>query len=225
MRKTVLYLLALTSLLTAPAWAATVGYTDQSSWSTAVGGGIQLIDFESYVVGTHIDDQLPGISGVVGESPNGAAQPTIDSSTNLPFPMFEGGTLPTEPQFLSNGMSAAEGYSTGSIRFDFSQGVASIGAFIVDGSPLANFSIELFDENQNITGSYISPPRNLTSSTGFIGITSDSLFYSARFASLSSNDSWGIDNLQYSVVPIPAAAWLFGSALAGLGWLRRKQSI
>jgi len=26
-----------------------------------------------------------------------------------------------------------------------------------------------------------------------------------------------------SVVPIPAAAWLFGSALAGLGWIRRKQ--
>ena len=26
-----------------------------------------------------------------------------------------------------------------------------------------------------------------------------------------------------SVVPIPAAAWLFGSALAGLGWIRRKR--
>jgi hypothetical protein len=28
--------------------------------------------------------------------------------------------------------------------------------------------------------------------------------------------------LEGSVVPIPAAVWLFGSALAGLGWLRRK---
>jgi len=26
-----------------------------------------------------------------------------------------------------------------------------------------------------------------------------------------------------SAVPVPAAAWLFGSALAGLGWIRRKQ--
>ncbi|MEJ2139915.1 MAG: VPLPA-CTERM sorting domain-containing protein [Gammaproteobacteria bacterium] len=33
-----------------------------------------------------------------------------------------------------------------------------------------------------------------------------------------------IDNLVVSAVPIPAAAWLFGSALAGLGWLRRKQA-
>jgi len=28
-----------------------------------------------------------------------------------------------------------------------------------------------------------------------------------------------------SAVPIPAPAWLFGSALAGLGWMRRKQTI
>ena len=28
-----------------------------------------------------------------------------------------------------------------------------------------------------------------------------------------------------SVVPIPAAAWLFCSALAGLGWLRRRQTV
>lgn len=26
-------------------------------------------------------------------------------------------------------------------------------------------------------------------------------------------------------VPVPAAAWLFGSALAGLGWMRRKQAV
>jgi hypothetical protein len=34
-----------------------------------------------------------------------------------------------------------------------------------------------------------------------------------------------IDNFTASVVPIPAAVWLFGSALAGLGWLRRKQTV
>jgi hypothetical protein len=27
-----------------------------------------------------------------------------------------------------------------------------------------------------------------------------------------------------SMVPVPAAVWLFGSALAGLGWIRRKQT-
>ena len=30
---------------------------------------------------------------------------------------------------------------------------------------------------------------------------------------------------QVSAVPVPAAIWLFGSALAGLGWLRKKQAV
>jgi hypothetical protein len=33
-----------------------------------------------------------------------------------------------------------------------------------------------------------------------------------------------IDNFVATVVPIPAAAWLFGSAVAGLGWFRRRQT-
>ena len=31
-------------------------------------------------------------------------------------------------------------------------------------------------------------------------------------------------NFQITLVPVPAAVWLFGSALAGLGWMRRKQT-
>ena len=34
-----------------------------------------------------------------------------------------------------------------------------------------------------------------------------------------------IDNINVAAVPIPAAVWLFGSALTGLGWLRRKQTV
>jgi hypothetical protein len=28
-----------------------------------------------------------------------------------------------------------------------------------------------------------------------------------------------------TAVPVPAAVWLFGSALVGLGWIRRKTSV
>jgi hypothetical protein len=30
---------------------------------------------------------------------------------------------------------------------------------------------------------------------------------------------------QISAVPVPAAVWLFGSALAGLGWMRRRKAV
>jgi hypothetical protein len=35
--------------------------------------------------------------------------------------------------------------------------------------------------------------------------------------------SGGLDNIVVSTVPVPATVWLLSSALAGLGWLRRKQ--
>lgn len=34
----------------------------------------------------------------------------------------------------------------------------------------------------------------------------------------------GLDDVVVSTVPVPPAAWLFGSALTGLGWLRRRQT-
>lgn len=40
----------------------------------------------------------------------------------------------------------------------------------------------------------------------------------------SGNDRYGVFLVKASVVPIPAAVWLFGSALAGLGWMKRKQT-
>jgi hypothetical protein len=50
------------------------------------------------------------------------------------------------------------------------------------------------------------------------------------FVALNDFDWYGgsqllVDNVSTSVVPVPAAVWLFGSALAGLGWMRRKQAV
>lgn len=45
-----------------------------------------------------------------------------------------------------------------------------------------------------------------------------------EFSMSSTGTAIGLDNIVVSTVPVPAAIWLFGSALAGLGWLRRKQT-
>ena len=50
---------------------------------------------------------------------------------------------------------------------------------------------------------------------------------SVQFDTQYGSNEWVfVDNVTVNsaFVPIPAAAWLFGSALAGLGWLRRKQA-
>jgi hypothetical protein len=40
-----------------------------------------------------------------------------------------------------------------------------------------------------------------------------------------STNGFSVQSLTVSYVPVPAAVWLFGSALAGLGWMRRKQTV
>jgi hypothetical protein len=58
--------------------------------------------------------------------------------------------------------------------------------------------------------------------TVFLGISSDTAIYSIELLS-SGSVAW--DNLTYSTseVPVPAAAWLFGSALIGLAGIKRKK--
>jgi len=46
-----------------------------------------------------------------------------------------------------------------------------------------------------------------------------------RSFSFAPDIDLSVDNITVSAVPIPAAVWLFGSALAGLGWLRRKKTV
>jgi hypothetical protein len=49
--------------------------------------------------------------------------------------------------------------------------------------------------------------------------------YGDEYDPIPNGAGWyGMDNLTYSVVPIPAAVWLFGSGLGLLGWFRRRQT-
>lgn len=54
------------------------------------------------------------------------------------------------------------------------------------------------------------------------------LTFSGSLDQSKTDESWGIDNLlitqTVTAVPVPAAFWLFGSALGLLGWMRRKAS-
>jgi hypothetical protein len=59
------------------------------------------------------------------------------------------------------------------------------------------------------------------SSHGWKGNIRTPLYASSSYAYAD----YGSFLLRTSLIPVPAAVWLFGSALAGLGWMRRKQTI
>jgi len=74
-----------------------------------------------------------------------------------------------------------------------------------------------------LSGGYLINPFPI-GSIGFEGIYADSA------SEYRVNDGAGVYyrgtySVSASAVPVPAAVWLFGSALAGLGWMKRKQTV
>lgn len=69
----------------------------------------------------------------------------------------------------------------------------------------------------------MGPPRDLSDAFSLFTIVQDSggtLILSNGIDIMSAGTSY----MTFSVVPVPAAAWLFGSALGLLGWARRRRA-
>ncbi len=170
------------------------GYTSHTSWLAAA-GTTTTVFFESISSGTSITTQLDsfGISMVTGESGAGApVDQIVLSSAALPFAMFTAGTLPSEPNFISNDLSSPY-YGTGEIVLELNHNATAIGAYVADGAPLDNFCIEVFNGAVSL-GFIAVTPRTLPDS--FVGIISDDPFNKAVFYAASTTDSWGLDNLE-----------------------------
>jgi hypothetical protein len=87
--------------------------------------------------------------------------------------------------------------------------------------------ISAYDENDNLIAQqtvYVADGigfQTIVFDSGWSGISS--LKYEGQ-EELWESSVAQINNIKVNVVPIPAAVWLFGSALAGLGWFRRRQT-
>ena len=82
---------------------------------------------------------------------------------------------------------------------------------------------------EGVTGTVLSASTGAIYEVNYGGATGNGIV-----TSKASTTDWGDSQFAtggfhdkstaWSVVPVPAAVWLFGSALAGLGWMRRKAS-
>jgi len=91
-----------------------------------------------------------------------------------------------------------------------------------DENSIFSFSYGLYLDEDGIVrsmGAATHPDDNYTIVVGTEHWPDHSQYYQQ-----GSNPTFGVFLVQSGVVPIPAAAWLFVSALAGLGWLSRRQT-
>jgi hypothetical protein len=90
---------------------------------------------------------------------------------------------------------------------------------------------------------FFSPAVEAIAFTGYLvggGTVQLDLISGSSFETFNFDGSWSnltgidvytgytgfqLDNIVVTAVPVPAAAWLFGSALAGLGWMRRRKTV
>lgn len=122
------------------------------------------------------------------------------------------------------------GYSistTAGVRFDFlGANFGHVGGYSFPAAPAefrgyrdgaVVYSLQMYLPNLNTQGG--RPESGGMPFVEFNWASIDSLYI--RGAQI--NYGWqAMDNFTYSVVPVPPAVWLFGSALAGLAWLRRR---
>jgi hypothetical protein len=156
------------------------------------------------VFGPHIHDSVDGDDGIIdGSGLDGDSYFSASGSTGISFIFDETalGALPT---------------SAGIVRTD-GAGETTFEAFDAGGVSIGSITM-------------------LVATGGFGGQTDEDTFFGATHALgisriFISNASGGIevDHLQYgassSVVPVPAAVWLFGTALAGFVGMSRRRKV
>jgi hypothetical protein len=143
------------------------------------------------------------------------------SQTHSVYGTFDDWRLPTtlqpDPSCSNENIAGSYGYNcTGSEMGHL---------YNVDGAQLG-----LFTSLYNLNGLYWSSSfpelyPDLASDFQFINSSGEGVGYQGLNSKGRLSYALGVMDGDIAAVPVPAAVWLFGSALAGLGWMRRKQTV
>lgn len=209
---------AVAVLVSSTASAALVTpYTDRTLFQAAAGATVTE-DFNSVAVGTSFIGTPLDLGGFTLER-------TISDFGPLPTGIIDDGT----GAFNVNGTNFASVQTAtfiGDLVLNFDAPIFAFGLDLKGFNDLV-LRTSIWLDGEAYPGLTTEPAD---SPFRFLGFTSDTSFTSITFlANEGDGDAFGIDNIEYSTVsavPVPAAAWLFGSAILGMfGFSRRKTRV
>jgi hypothetical protein len=183
------------------------------------------VDFEGATAGGQLADAIV-------HEPNGFTF----NGVGLAYLVCTGGACPVNPGDNSLGIYGDSRWSVEMVRADGQWfDLLEMDAYLLqDTGPACGGGDGCYGEDAIVSaydqGNNLIAQRFIDRSEPTIGLVFDSnwtgiyrLTYEIQIA--YTEGVYGhIDNIKVNVVPIPAAVWLFGSALAGLGWMRRRQT-
>lgn len=198
--------------------ASTV-YTTQPSFESAV-GSVVIADFDTLGSGTSVDAQFAPIGMDFNSFASGS--PTVQPFNNVSSPNI----------MVANPLGIIGG-GAGGFEVELTNPAFGIGMYFGGLQPIAQFGstiLELLDTSGNAIDSFIVQDEVGVSAFGllFFGVTSSTLIKSFNVTIGDSDFVW-FDDVQYGLapnpIPVPAAVWLFGSALIGLvGFSKRRKT-
>ena len=180
------------------------------------------------VTGTSNEDTTPMVFqdtkglGVSDEDLHGDLEYDYQCCGN---PALQESLLFTFDQTVTIGSVKLEDYEDGTnaslVLFEYGTGILGTpaGSFTITGEADLSSGFDIFDLTiaSRLNGAAIDWLRISPQDGDFPDVGDDTNFYVSGFG---DEQFGGV----VSAVPVPAAVWLFGSALAGLGWMRRKQT-
>ena len=190
---------------------ALAGYSVLWLFSFSANAGTVVLDFESFNAGTPTSDTLIEDGFFIDDtlSPAGAAIVSDGSPVGQSL-AFCGWCAATE------GVSI---YALSGVTFELDSfyTYATYGPYAYAGQVTG-----YLEGGGTVTHLFDSTAGTVVFDQSWVNLTSiDIVFTTGRIDSDFTIPA--LDNITLQAVPVPAAVWLFGSALAGLGWLRRRQ--
>jgi hypothetical protein len=188
--------------------------------SAAVNSAVVSIDFEDRVVDGWFTGEGPVIdNGFALNYPRiGVAEWNGDTGTSNVVDFCMSTLCNSEGSDLT--LSSVNSYGFDLLSLDLGTLGLGVSDFLFTGNYSAGGSVQKL----------VSLTNTVTQDSG----TLTPVLFDENWSALSSVDisfalgsgfeAGVLDNIAVNTVPIPAAAWLFGSALAGLGWMRRRKA-
>ncbi len=184
-------------------WSGTAGTTD-GQWKPSLATGWTT------VAGTY-GTWRPG-TGMFGSIPDGVQVAYLGSSSSIAqttAEILQAGYTYTLTVMVGTRDNAAVGGTDAS----FAGGKIEL---LADGNVIDFVTSTTPAQGGWVSTQLIFTATNLTAGLGKA--------LTVRLSGLTGGIQTNFDKVSLTAVPLPAAAWLFGSALLGLGWARRSRS-